>query len=215
MKLERLTVDRKDPKHGSQPARNDLADGKPAADAAGYETIREMPIEAFGLSDPLIWQTKKHVITQSGVVVNADLLQAEEPRRSREERWQNISPGRVSAKPEDYAPKNTFQAIGQGQNKISGPIRRMKKTLDGSDPENTEWLEMSLELLEKASISRQVRTITCPICMAVTLSIRLKKHLVQMHPQAIRDLRKAVQPWQQNEKALVLYTRIRREKMTP
>ena len=174
----RLAVDRKDPNGEYHPTTNDFAD-RLAADGVGYENSHKSP-------------TKKYVITDSGVVVNADLLQAEEPRKSRAERWKNISRDQVSAKPQDYAPKNTFQAIGQGQNKISSPIRKRKKILDGSVPISTEWLEMSLYLLEKARTSRQVRTINCPICMAITLSIRFKKHLVNEHPQAFRELKKAV-----------------------
>jgi RNA polymerase alpha subunit len=177
METAPLALDRKDPNRESHPARNDCAD-RSAADAIGYETTSER-------------LTKKYVITDSGIVVSADLLQAEEPRKSRAERWKNVSTEQVSANPKDYAPKNIFQAIGKAQNKISSPIRKRKKTLDGSIPIATEWLEMSLYLLDKARTSRQVRTINCPICMAVTLSIRFKKHLVEMHPQAFRELKKA------------------------
>ena len=175
------------PNLGSGPARNDLADS-----AVGDETPHEI-------------LTKKHVITESGVLVNADLLEAGEPRKSREERWKNIPP-----KPQDYAPKNTFQAIGEGQNRISGPIETSpiqgrKKILDGSVPIATEWLETSLDLLEKARTSRQVRTINCPICMVLTLSIKFKKHLVEMHPQAFRELQKAAKGSPgRKKKALVL-----------
>lgn len=181
-KPAQLTVDGQDPNPEYHPAINDLADRSPA-DAVGYENIPGVP-------------TEKYVITDSGVVVSADLLQAEEPRKSRAERWNNVSREQVSAKPQDYAPKNIFQAIGQGQNKISSPIRtsqiwRQKKALDGSIPVSSEWLEMSLFFLEKARTSRQVRTINCPICMALTLSIRFKKHLVTEHPQAFRELKKA------------------------
>jgi hypothetical protein len=134
--------------------------------------------------------------------VNADLLPAEESRKPREERWKNVSREQVSAKPQDYAPKNTFQAIGAGENKISTPIRRRKKILDGSVPIATEWREMSLYLLEKARTSRQIRTINCPICMARTLSMRFKQHLIDNHPQAFRELKKAGygNPGRQNER---------------
>ena len=166
-----------------QPTKNDLAD---QATADGYGIIHEV-------------LTKKHIISDSGVVVSVDLLQAEEPRKPREERWKNVSP-----KQQDYAPKNTFQAIGKGENQISRPIRRVKKALDGSVPVATDWLEMSLELLEKARRSRQVRTINCPICMALMLSIRFKKHLVDIHPQAFEELQKAAKgrPGKQKEKSV-------------
>jgi hypothetical protein len=185
-----LAVDREDPNQEPRSARNDLAD-RATADAVGYENSHKSP-------------TQKYVITDSGFIVNADLLQEGEFRKPREERWRNVSRENVSAKPQDYAPKNIFQAIGEGQNKISSPIRRRKKTLDGSIPISTEWLEMSLYLLEKARTSRQVRTINCPICMAITLSIRFKKHLVDVHPQAFRELQKTAKssPGRQKEKSV-------------
>ena len=173
----RFAVDNKDPDGESPPAKNAFAGGS-TADAAGYEPVQET-------------LTKKYVITDSGFIVNVDLLQAEEPRTPREERWRNVSRAQVSTKPQDYAPKNTFQAMAQEPNKISSPIRRVKKALDGSVPISREWLEISTYLLEKARTSRQVRTINCPICMAVTLSIKFQEHLVNEHPQAFRELKKA------------------------
>lgn len=137
-------------------------------------------------------QTKTYVITENGVLVNANLLQVEELRKDRAERWKNVSRELVSAKQQDYAPKNTFQDIGQEPDKISSLIRMQKKPRDGSVPISTEWREMSLYLLEKARTSRQVRTINCPICMALMLSIRFKEHLVTIHPQAFRELKKAM-----------------------
>ena len=136
--------------------------------------------------------TKRYVISENGVLVSADLLQAEEPRRSRAERWKNVSREQVSAKAQDYAPKNAFQAIGQEPDKISSPMQKRKKPLDGCVPISSEWHELSLYLLEKARTSRQVRTINCPICMARTLSIRFEEHLVIIHPQAFRELKKAM-----------------------
>jgi hypothetical protein len=189
-KPAQLGVDREDPTSLSHPAKDDFAD-RSTADAVGYETMSES-------------LTKKYVITDGGVVVRVDLLQPEEPRKSRAERWRNVSREHVSAKPHDYAPKNIFQAIGTGPDKISSPIQRRKKTLDGSVPIATEWLEMSLYLLDKARTSRQVRTINCPICMVLTLSIRFKKHLVDMHPQTFRELQKAAKsrPGRQKEKSV-------------
>jgi len=172
------------PNHGSELAGNDPANGRPAANVVGYETINEIP-------------TKKHVITESGAVVDADLLQAGEPRRSREERWKNVSPGRVSAKPEDYAPKNIFQAIGTGPDKIyspirTGPIRRRKKTPDGSGRKYASLLSKLLETLEKANRRRKVRNVTCPLCRTVMKSIQFEAHLVDMHPGAFQELQNAV-----------------------
>jgi len=174
IKTSLAAVHRRDPNRGSPPAKNYSAD-RWTADEPIHEIL-----------------AKKYVITDSGVVVSVDLLQAEEPRRPREERWRNVARGQASAKAQDYAPKNTFQAIAQAPDKISSPIQRPKKTLDGSVPISTKWLEMSLYLLEKARTSRQVRTINCPICMAITLSIRFKKHLVNEHPQAFRELKKVI-----------------------
>jgi hypothetical protein len=126
------------------------------------------------------------------VLVSADLLQTEETRRSRAERWKHVFREHVSAPAQDYAPKNAFQAINEGQNTISGPTRKKKKPLDGSVPISSEWRELSLYLLEKARTSRQLRTINCPICMERMLSIRLKVHLATIHPQAFRELKTAM-----------------------
>jgi hypothetical protein len=179
-----------DPNPESHLATDDSAD-RSAADALGYENSHEVP-------------TKKYIITDSCVVVNAELLEAEESRKPRAERWKNVSTEQVSAKAQDYAPKNIFQSIGEGQNKISSPIQRRKKPLDGSVPISSEWFELSLYFLEKARTSRQLRTINCPICMARTLSLRFKKHLVNEHPQAFRELKKAGNrsPGIQNEKSV-------------
>jgi hypothetical protein len=168
-----LAVDRTEPNRESQLAKSDFVD-RSTADAAGDEPVHET-------------LTKKYVIAEGGVVVRVDLLQAEEFRRPREERWRNVSPT-----PQDYAPKNTFQAIGQEPDRLSSPIRRRKKPLDGSVPISSEWREMSLYLLEKARTSRQIRTINCPICVARMLSIQFKEHLVTVHPQAFQELKKAV-----------------------
>jgi hypothetical protein len=168
-----LVVDCTDPNRESHLAKSDFAD-RSTTDAAGYEPVQEIP-------------PRKYVITDNGVVVSVDLLQAEEHRRPREERWRNVSPT-----PQDYAPKNTFQAIGQEPEKISSPIRTRKKPLDGCVPISSEWREMSLYLLEKARTSRQIRTINCPICVAQMLSIQFKEHLVTVHPQAFQELKKAV-----------------------
>jgi hypothetical protein len=175
--LDGMGVDRKEPTPPSHPSKNDCTD-RSTASAPGHE-----PIDEF--------LTKKHVITDSGFIVSVDLLQEGEPRKTREERWRNVSREQVSAKPQNYLPKSTFQAIGEGQNKISTPVRRPKKPLDGSVPIATEWIEMSLYLLEKARTSRQLRTINCPICMARTLSIRFEEHLVDLHPQAYLEVKKA------------------------
>jgi hypothetical protein len=153
---------------------------------ARAEDQAETEMDAAGCAPTHETLTKTYVITDSGVVVSVDLLQAEESRRSREERWRNVPPTR-----QDYSPRNAFQAIDQGTDKISSPIRRPKKPLDGSVPISSEWREMSLHLLEKARTSRQIRTINCPICMARTLSIRFKEHLVTIHPQAFQELKKA------------------------
>lgn len=169
----RPAVDGKDPDRETPPAKNDCAD-RSTADAAGSAPVHEIP-------------TKKYVITEGGVVVSVDLLQAEAPRRPREERWRNVSP-----KPQDYAPKNTFQAIAQGPDKISSLIQRRKKTLDGSGRKYMNLLRVSLETLEKANRRRKVRTITCPLCRAVMKSIRFEEHLVNMHPEAFQELEKAV-----------------------
>ena len=173
-----LAVDRKDPNPESHPATDDLAD-RSSADAIGYENIHEVP-------------TKKYVITDSGFIVNADLLQAEEPRKPREERWKNVSRAPVSAKPEDYAPENTFQAIRKGQDKISSPTGRWKMTPDDSERKYTNLLRVSLERLEKANRPRKVRNVTCPLCRAVMKSIQFEEHLVNMHAEAFQDLQSAV-----------------------
>ena len=94
-----------DPNSESHLATYDSAN-RSTADAVGYENSHEVP-------------TRKYVITDGGVVVNAELLQAEETRKPRAERWKNVSREQVSAKAQDYAPKNIFQAIGQGPDKIS------------------------------------------------------------------------------------------------
>lgn len=148
-------------------------------EASGFEPIHEN-------------LTKTYVITENGVLVNANLLQVGELRKGRAERWKNVPREHVSAKPQDYAPKITFQDIGQEPDKICGPVRRQKKPLDGSVPISSQWQEMSLYFLEKARTSKQIRTINCPICMVRTLSIRFKEHLVTIHPEAFQELKKAM-----------------------
>jgi hypothetical protein len=182
----RLAVDRKDPNRESPPAKNEFAD---RSTAAGYEPSHEI-------------LTKKYVIAEGGVVVRVDLLQAEEPRRPREERWRNVARGQVSATPQDYAPKNTFQAIRKQQDKISRPTRKLKKALDGPGHEFTEWLNVLLKILDKANRSSKVRRLECPLCAAVMKSKRFEKHLVTIHPQAFQEMQNAVSGsagWQNEE----------------
>ena len=168
-----LAVDRTDPHRESHPAKSDFAD-RSTADAAGCEPVHEI-------------LTKNYVITEGGFVVSADLLQAEEPRRPREERWRNVSP-----KQQDYAPKNTFEAINREQNKISNPIQKWKKSLDVSERKHINLLRPLLETLEKANRPRKVRTVTCPLCRGVMRSIRFEQHLVDLHPEEFRELQKTV-----------------------
>jgi hypothetical protein len=172
----RLAVDGKDPNREPQPVPEDLAD---RSTADGYGILHEN-------------LTQTYVLTEGGVLVNADLLQAEEPRKSRAERWKNVSRERVSAKPQDYAPQNAFQAINGEQNKISDPVQKWIKSLNVSDRKHINLLRPLLETLEKANRPRKARTITCPLCRAVMKSTRFEEHLVKMHPEEFQELQKAV-----------------------
>jgi hypothetical protein len=104
----------------------------------------------------LIEEIKQHVIDESGVLIAPSIMETEEPRRTRDERWKNVTPRQVSSKPEDYTPKKTFQNIVGKSRKIPGAF--------------------------KGKLRTQTENVKCPLCKHRTEYNVLIVHIQVSHP---------------------------------
>lgn len=108
----------------------------------------------------LIEEIKHRVIDESGILVNPDMLQADEHRRSRDERLQNVAvQSKRPSKPIDHSSKSAFQSIAESGNRIPGAYKGKKQLTGGSE-------------------------ISCPICRLPIQYSVMFVHIEVRHPHA-------------------------------
>ncbi len=123
----------------------------------------------------LIQQVKHYVIDESGVLINPDLLDTGEHRKSRDERLSH-----VTTQPPHLAPNNTFAKIAVKRKKTPG-----NSNVNTVFEANAKQRKLD-DALEKANDSKRPAHIQCPECKATIKSAKFERHLAKAHPRVYR-----------------------------